>query len=164
MVDRVPFLYEIPRSTSYSSHFLLSPFDTILTILQPFVMLNFTGVGDPDRYNDVWSSFREAAKPSMEQTVGSLSISDLSHSFDDALLKGPPRVMNAGCVVTGLWPGMAEELWESFMTYTASSPDVVDSMVALEFHATRRKHPVRMDDQPRPLPSIPLPIVQLSTG
>lgn len=79
----------------------------------------------------------------MEQTVESLSISDLSHSFDDALLKGPPRVMNAGCVVTDLWPGMGEELWDSFIAYTDSSPDVVGSMVALEFHATRRKRPVR---------------------
>lgn len=110
-------------------------------------MLNFTGVGDPDRYEDVWNLFREAAKPFMEQTVGELSISDLSHSFDDALLKDPPRVMNAGCVVTNLWPGMAEELWQTFITYTTSSPDVVDSMVALEFHATRRNRPVRMHDQ-----------------
>ncbi|KAL2275238.1 hypothetical protein FJTKL_02182 [Diaporthe vaccinii] len=115
--------------------------ETILTTMQPIMMLNFTGVGDPDRYNDVWTSFREAAKPSVEQTVGNLSVSDLSHSFDDALLKGPPRVLNAGCVVTDLWPEMAEELWESFITYTTSNPDVVDSMVALEFHATRRKHP-----------------------
>ncbi|KAK7725540.1 hypothetical protein SLS63_008144 [Diaporthe eres] len=122
-------------------------------------------IKDPDRYNDVWTSFREAAEPSMEQTVGSLSIADLSHSFDDALLKGPPRVMNAGCVVTDLWPGMAEELWESFITYTASSPDVIDSMVALEFHATRRKHPVRVDGRPPPIPSGPLTgLVQLSNG
>ncbi|KAK7702843.1 hypothetical protein SLS64_009454 [Diaporthe eres] len=137
----------------------------ILERFRPIVMLNFTGVGDPDRYNDVWTSFREAAEPSMEQTVGSLSIADLSHSFDDALLKGPPRVMNAGCVVTDLWPGMAEELWESFITYTASSPDVIDSMVALEFHATRRKHPVRVDGRPPPIPSGPLTgLVQLSNG
>lgn len=119
----------------------------LLTELQPIIMLNFTGVGDPDRYDDVWTSFREAAKGSMEQTVANLSMPDLSHSFDDALLSGPPRVMNAGCVVTNLWTGLAEELWESFVTYTASSPDVADSMVALEFHATRRKHPVRMDGQ-----------------
>ncbi|KAG6362493.1 hypothetical protein INS49_010725 [Diaporthe citri] len=125
----------------------------------PIVMLNLTGVRDPDRYNDVWTSFREAAKPSMEQTVGNLSISNLSHSFDDALLKGPPRVMNAGCVVTELWPGMAEELWEYFITYSASSADVVGSMVALEFHATRRKHPVLMGDQPLPLPSAPLSLL-----
>lgn len=164
MVDRVHLLYEIPRSNSYSLFPLLLHSDTILTKLQPIIMLNFTGVGDPDRYNDVWTSFREAAKPSMEQTAGSLSISDLSHSFDDALLKGPPRVMNAGSVVTDLWPGMAEELWESFITYTASNPDVVDSMVALEFHATRRKHPVRMDDQPLPIPRAPLTLVQLGTG
>lgn len=125
-------------------------------------MLKFTGVGDPDRYEDVWNPFREAAKPFMEQTVGELSISDLSHSVDDALLKGPPRVMNAGCVVTNLWPGMAEELWQTFITYTASSPDVVNSMVALEFHATRRNRPVRMHDQLLPLAD--LAPVQLSAG
>lgn len=79
----------------------------------------------------------------MEKTVGDLSISDLSHSFDDSLLKGLPRVMNAGSVVTDLWPGMGEELWDSFVAYTAASPDVIDSMVALEFHSTRRKRPVR---------------------
>lgn len=128
----------------------------ILTKLQPIVMLNFTGVGDPNRYNDVWTSFREAAEPFMEQTVANLSIPGLSHSFDDALLNGPPRVMNAGCVVTDLWPGMAEELWQSFITYTESSSDVVDSMIALEFHATRRIHPVRRDDQPRRGPFSPL--------
>lgn len=119
-------------------------------------MLNFTGVGDPDHYNDVWTSFREAAESSMEQTVANLSMPDLSHSFDDALLNGPPRVMNAGCGVTDLWPGMAEELWQSFITYTKSSSDVVDSMIALEFHATRRKHPVRRDGQPCPGPFSPL--------
>lgn len=119
-------------------------------------MLNFTGVGDPDRYNDVWTSFQEVAKPFMEQIVANLSIPDLSHSFDDALLNGPPRVMNTGCVVTDLWPGMAEELWKSFIAYTESSSDVVDSMIALEFHATRREHPVCRDDQPRPGPLLPL--------
>ena len=111
-------------------------------------MLSFTGVGSPDQYNDVWTLFREAARPSTEKTVGNLSMSDLSHSFDDALLKGPSRVMNAGCVVTELWPGMGEELWESFLVYTASSPDVVESMIALEFHTTRRKRPVRWATSP----------------
>lgn len=113
-------------------------------------MLNFTGIGDPSRYDDVWTSFREAAEPSLEQTVADLSLPDLSHSFDDALLNGPPRVMNTGCVVTDLWPGMAEELWQSFITYTESSSDVVDSMIALEFHATRRKNPVGRENQPSP--------------
>lgn len=107
------------------------------------MVLNFTGAGDPDDYNDVWTLFREAAESSMEQTVGNLSISELSHSLDDSLLGGPPRVMNAGCVVTHLWPGMGEELWDSFVAYTATSPDVAKSMVALEFHKTRRKHPVK---------------------
>lgn len=147
MVDRVYFLHQIPRSTSHGVSLLPQHDPPILTESQPIVMLNFTGVGDPDLYEDVWTSFREAAKPSMEQTVGELSIRDLSHSFDDALLKGPPRVMNAGCVVTNLWSGMAEELWQTFITYTASSPDVVDSMIALEFHATRRNRPVRMHDR-----------------
>ncbi|KAJ0120980.1 hypothetical protein J7T55_015719 [Diaporthe amygdali] len=108
----------------------------------PLIVLNFTGVGEPDQYNDVWSSFREAAIPSVEKTIGDLSIFDISHSFDDTLLQGPPRVMNAGCVVTELWPGMGEELWESFIHYTNSNSDVIHSMVALEFHATRRRCPV----------------------
>lgn len=148
MVDRIHLLYEIPGSTSQSAFPLQRHACQILTQLQPIVMLNFTGVGDPERYNDVWASFKEAAKPSMEKTVGNLSLPDLSHSFDDALLKGPPRVMNAGCVVTDLWPGMAEELWQSFITYTATSSDVVGSMVALEFHATVRKRPVCAENQP----------------
>ncbi|KAK2609982.1 hypothetical protein N8I77_003446 [Diaporthe amygdali] len=117
------------------------PIIVVLTKLQPLIVLNFTGVGEPDQHNDVWSSFREAAIPSAKKRVGDLSIFDISHSFDDTLLKGPPRVMNAGCVVTELWPGMGEELWESFIHYTNSNSDVIHSMVALEFHATRRQSP-----------------------
>lgn len=142
MVNWVHILYEISRPSQ--SLFSIQAYTyRILTKSQPIIVLNFTGVGDPNHYNDVWTSFREAARPSMERTVGNLSMSDLSHSFDDSLLKGPPRVMNAGCVVTDLWPGMGEELWDSFVAYTAANPDVVESMVALEFHATRRQRPVR---------------------
>lgn len=129
------------------------PIIVVLTKLQPLIVLNFTGVGEPDQYNDVWSSFREAAIPSVEKTVGDLSIFDISHSFDDTLLKGPPRVMNAGCVVTELWPGMGEELWESFIHYTNSNSDVIHSMVALEFHATRRQCPVIQNQPPPQAPS-----------
>jgi hypothetical protein len=103
-----------------------------------------TGISPSTHYNEVFDLLHQAAKPLVDHQKEFETLDDLSHSLDKVLLGGPPRVMNAGALMTQLWSGMAETLWEKWLQYTDSDPDVSKSIVALEFHSTMRRTPVNL--------------------
>lgn len=110
-------------------------------------MISLTGIAPSTCYDEAVDLFHQAAKPLVDQQREFETLDDLSHSLDHVLLGGPPRVMNAGAIITRLWSEMAEELWGKWLRYTDSNQDVSRSIVALEFHSTLRRNPVRPPSQ-----------------
>jgi hypothetical protein len=69
---------------------------------------------------------------------------ELSHALDEMLLHGGRRKLNSSILFTGLWTGMAEDLWERFLQYTNANPDSLNSKMFFEFHHSARLRPVRI--------------------
>jgi hypothetical protein len=113
-----------------------------LTFIKAVIVLNLIGIAPQEQYAAGIQNFTNVQSIS-DQTVTYATLADLSHCFDNVLIGGPRRVMNSAPLVTDLWPGMAEEVWESFLAYS-STPETAKSIVAFEFHNTRRYRPVRI--------------------
>ena len=105
-------------------------------------MLNFTALGHPDDFKDLFDFFFKASKPFADHTTDCPSLVELSHVLDGLLLSGPRRKATGALPITGLWPGLAEEIWGHWLNYTNSNPDSIDTKIIFEFHRTIRRRPV----------------------
>ncbi|KAF2424440.1 FAD-binding domain-containing protein [Tothia fuscella] len=107
----------------------------------PIATLSLTALDRSEGFDDLIQQYFPVSKAIRDETERFDTIYDLSHSFDHVLLGGPRRVLGAVPMVTGFWPGMAEEVRDRWIRYTKDNVDVTGSMVALEFHSTKRRNP-----------------------
>lgn len=105
-------------------------------------MVTFFGFGAVRDFKAVFDNFFEAAKPFHDHSVDCPTLVEFSHVQDEILLQGSPRKAVGGTPFTGLWPGMAEEVWKRYVEYTDANPDAIDTKYFFEFHNSKRFRPV----------------------
>ncbi|KAK5059702.1 hypothetical protein LTR84_009585 [Exophiala bonariae] len=108
---------------------------------EALIILNFFGLGAVEDFEDVFEPFLKAGTQFLNHTTHCPSLVEFSHVIDDLLLQGAPRKANGGAPITSLWPGMAEEVWDRWMSYTDANPDARQTKVFLEFHNSKRQRP-----------------------
>ncbi|KAL2672499.1 hypothetical protein Neosp_013211 [[Neocosmospora] mangrovei] len=108
---------------------------------KPLFVVTFFGFGAVGDFKAVFDDFFEAAKPFHDHSVDCPTLVEFSHVQDEILLQGSPRKAVGGTPFTGLWPGMAEEVWRRYVEYTDANPDAVDTKYFFEFHNSKRFRP-----------------------
>ena len=104
--------------------------------------MNFFGFGSASDFQNVFDGFFKIEQPFFDNNANCPTLVEFSHVLDELLLLGSPRKLNGGVPITGLWPGMAEDLWQRYLDYTNSNPDAIDTKIFLEFHNSKRVRPV----------------------
>lgn len=66
------------------------------------------------------------------------SLVAFSHTMDETLLEGKLRGAMGGVPITGLRPGLAEDVWKRFVAYTSLNPGTASALVAFEFLNCKR--------------------------
>ncbi|KAJ4221060.1 hypothetical protein NW759_007128 [Fusarium solani] len=110
---------------------------------KPLFVVTFFGFGAVGDFKAVFDDFFGAAKPFHDHSVDCPTLVEFSHVQDEILLQGSPRKAVGGTPFTGLWPGMAEEVWKRYVEYTDANPDAVDTKYFFEFHNSKRFRPAR---------------------
>ncbi|KAL6355656.1 hypothetical protein LRP88_11260 [Fusarium phalaenopsidis] len=108
---------------------------------KPLFVVTFFGFGAVRDFKAVFDDFFGAAKPFHDHSVDCPTLVEFSHVQDEILLQGSPRKAVGGTPFTGLWPGMAEEVWKRYVEYTDANPDAVDTKYFFEFHNSKRFRP-----------------------
>ncbi|KAM6511531.1 hypothetical protein FALCPG4_016536 [Fusarium falciforme] len=108
---------------------------------KPLFVVTFFGFGAVGDFKAVFDDFFGAAKPFHDHSVDCPTLVEFSHVQDEILLQGSPRKAVGGTPFTGLWPGMAEEVWKRYVEYTDANPDAVDTKYFFEFHNSKRFRP-----------------------
>ncbi|RSL44261.1 hypothetical protein CEP53_011305 [Fusarium sp. AF-6] len=108
---------------------------------KPLFVVTFFGFGVVEDFKAVFDSFIDAVKPFHDHCVVCPTLVEFSHVQDEILLQGSPRKAVGGTPFTGLWPGMAEEVWKRYVEYTDANPDAIDTKYFFEFHNSKRFRP-----------------------
>ncbi|KAI8649943.1 FAD-binding PCMH-type domain-containing protein [Fusarium sp. Ph1] len=108
---------------------------------KPLFVVTFFGFGAVGDFKAVFDDFFGAAKPFHDHSVDCPTLVEFSHVQDEILLQGSPRKAVGGTPFTGLWPGMAEQVWKRYVEYTDANPDAVDTKYFFEFHNSKRFRP-----------------------
>lgn len=108
-------------------------------------MVTFFGFGAVGDFKAVFDDFFGAAKPFHDHSVDCPTLVEFSHVQDEILLQSSLRKAVGGTPFTGLWPGMAEEVWKRYVEYTDANPDAVDTKYFFEFHNSKRFRPASLE-------------------